>query len=285
MSLATFKKKSMNKYSSLTKRSGKPPGGIFLPQGPYGSSSALESIASLQKLYSPVGFSINGGTRNVGYVGKEYRMSKQGTPFRGEYPYGSGTYPLNKTGFTYASFSQPVMNVNEVIVLGTQADFIKQSVLSTYGMLRKKYRWAYNGQYPNYWVQPNYGSSMQSETKSQGNYIHNLTVDNITKIDVNNQALYEKYYKNCSCTTCHTTPALFTFDNVAGNAPYTKTIKQPIDSSIQTMRVQRACANPTGEKKPFPFATNGGARSCNILNLTYLSPPKWYTSNQNNSVA
>jgi hypothetical protein len=220
----------------------------------------------------------------VGYVGREYRMSKQGTPFRGEYPYGSGTYPSNKSGITYASMSQPVMNVNEVVVLGTQAEFIKPSVLSTHGMLRKKYRWIYTGQYPNYWVQPNYGSSMQSETKSQGNYLHNLTVEHITKVDVNDQARYVDNYKSCSATTCHSTPALFTFDNVAGNAPYTKTTKQPIDASVQTLRVQRACANPAGEKKPFPFATNGGARSCNILNFTYLSPPKWYTSNQNDSV-
>ena len=39
MSLATFKKKSINKYSSATKRSGKPPGGYWLTQGPFGNDT------------------------------------------------------------------------------------------------------------------------------------------------------------------------------------------------------------------------------------------------------
>ena len=45
MSLATFKKKSINKYASATKISGKPPGGYFLPQGPFGTSKEYLSIA------------------------------------------------------------------------------------------------------------------------------------------------------------------------------------------------------------------------------------------------
>ena len=41
MSLTAFKKKSVLQYGA--KRSGKPPGGIWLPQGPFGSESvALE---------------------------------------------------------------------------------------------------------------------------------------------------------------------------------------------------------------------------------------------------
>jgi len=280
MSLATFKKKSMNSLSSLTKRSGKPPGGYFLPQGPFGPNSESQRIA----LKSPaaVGFSINGGTRNIGYIGKESTFSKQGTPFRGVYPYGSGTYPPNKTGMTYETIARPVFNVNEVIVLGQQAPFIKQSVLSTYGMLRKKYRWIYNGQYPNYWVQPNYGNTMQSETKSQGNYIHDLTVSNIRVVDVNNDIKYVGNIKNGGGTTCHTTPALFKYNNVAGNGLYTKFTKQPLDSSTQTMRIQRRCTNPVGAQKPFPFATNG--QTCNNFDIYYLTPPKWYIEENNSQI-
>ena len=277
MSLATFKKKSMNKFSTLTKRSGKPPGGFFLPQGPFGKNAVSLQLALENR--AQVGFSINGGTRNVGYVGKDSKFSKRGTPFRGIHPYGSGTYPQNKTGLTYATMSEPVFNVNEVIVLGEQAQFIKQSVLSTYGMLRKKYRWIYNGQYPNYWVQPNYGSTMQSETKSQGNYIHDLAVSNTCVVDVNNDAKYVGNIKTCGGTTCHKTPATFTYDNVVSNAPYTKFIKQPIDSSIQTMRIQRKCTHPTGKQKPFPFATNG--QTCNNLDIYYITPPEWYVKSDN----
>ena len=74
MSLATFKKKSINKYASATKISGKPPGGYFLPQGPFGTSKEYLSIA----LDSPgvEGFSLNGNLRNIGYVGKTYSFSK-----------------------------------------------------------------------------------------------------------------------------------------------------------------------------------------------------------------
>lgn len=281
MSLATFKKKSMNKFSTVTKRSGKPPGGIFLPQGPFGKNNVSLQLAL--KNPAPVGFSINGGTRNIGYVGKDSKFSKQGTPFRGIHPYGSGTYPQNKDGITYATMSEPVFNVNEVIVLGDQAPFIKQSVLSTYGMLRKKYRWIYNGQYPNYWVQPNYGSSMQSETKSQGNYIHDLKVSNICVVDVNNDEKYVGNIRSCATgTTCHKTPALFTYNAVAGNASYTKFIKQPIDASVQTMRMQRKCTHPIGSQKPFPFATNG--QTCNNLNTYYLTPPEWYVNGDNAQV-
>ena len=278
MSLATFKKKSMNKFSTVTTRSGKPPGGIFLPQGPFGKNTVPLQLA----INNPaiVGFSLNGGTRNIGYVGKDSKFSKRGTPFRGIHPYGSGTYPQNKSGLTYATIAEPVFNVNEVITLGQQSAFIKQSVLSTYGMLRKKFRCIYNGQYPNYWVQPNYGSSMQSETKSQGNYIHNLKVSNICVEDINNS---EKYIGNIKCcasgTTYHSTPALFNYNTVAANTSYTKFIKQPIDSSLQTMRIQRKCAHPIGDQKPFPFATNG--QTCNNLNIYYLTPPKWYVNGDN----
>ena len=278
MSIVTMKKKAMYRFSSLSKQSGKPPGGIFLTQGPFGN----KSVSSFQTpSFTPTGFSINGGTRNIGYIGKDSKMSKRGTPFRGVYPYGSGPYPSDKSGRTYGSESLPMMNVNEVIVQGDQSRFIKPSVLSTYGMLRKKYRWIHSGQYPNYWVQPNYGSSMQSETKSQGNYLHDLTVANIRKIDVNQDQRYKSHFKNCGGSTCHKTPVLFTFNNIASNAPYTKTIKQPLDASLQTMRIQQRYAQPIGLQKPFPFATNGQSQSCNVVKNTYRNPPLWYILSAN----
>jgi len=273
MSLATFKKKSINKYASATKISGKPPGGVFLPQGPFGSSPEYLSIAINSP--GPKGFSLNGSHRNVGYVGKGYHFSKSGTPFRGVYPRGSGARLGTRRGA--AEFNRPtlpVFNVNEVIVLGDQNLFVKPTVLSNFAMLRKKYRWAYYGQYPNYWVQPNYGQTTQSDTKSQGNYLHNLSVSSICVEDINNFDKYVGYVKTGGGTTCHTTPALFKYNDVARNSNYTKRLYQPLDASEQIMRIQRRCTNPLGPQKPFPYATNGN--TCNQLDPFYVKPPVWY---------
>jgi hypothetical protein len=282
MSLATFKKKTINRYSSATKISGKPPGGIFLPQGPFGNSTNFLSIA----LKSPAteGFSLNGSHRNVGYIGKTYKFSKNGTPFRGVFARGSGSQLGSKRGaLEYNIPTQPVYNVNEVIVLGHQNMYVKPTVLSNFAMLRKKYKWAYYGQYPNYWVQPNYGQTTQSETKSQGNYLHDLTVANICVEDINNTEKYIGFIKNCSGTTCHTTPALFKYNDVARNSVYTKRLYQPLDASEQIARIQRKCVHPTGDQKPFPYATSGS--TCNQLQLYFVAPPKWYTSNGNSNNA
>jgi hypothetical protein len=281
MSLATFKKKTINRYSSATKISGKPPGGIFLPQGPFGNSTNFLSIA----LNSPAteGFSLNGSHRNVGYVGKTYRFSKSGTPFRGIFPRGSGSQLGTRRGAAeFNTPTQPVYNVNEVIVLGQQNLFVKPTVLSNFAMLRKKYKWAYYGQYPNYWVQPNYGQTTQSDTKSQGNYLHDLTVANICVEDINNTQKYVGFIRNGGGTTCHTTPALFKYNDVARNSLYTKRLYQPLDASEQIARVQRKCAHPTGKQKPFPYATNGS--TCNQLQTYYVAPPEWYTNGDNAQV-
>ena len=282
MSLATFKKKTINRYSTATKISGKPPGGIFLPQGPFGNSTNFLSIA----LNSPAteGFSLNGSHRNVGYVGKTYRFSKNGTPFRGIHPRGSGSQlGTRRGGAEFNTPTQPVYNVNEVIVLGQQNLFVKPTVISNFAMLRKKYKWAYYGQYPNYWVQPNYGQTTQSDTKSQGNYLHDLTVANICVEDINKPEKYVGFIRNGGGTTCHTTPAIFTYNDVARNSLYTKRVNQPLDASEQIARVQRKCAHPTGKQKPFPYATSGS--TCNQLQAYYVAPPEWYTSNGNSNNA
>jgi hypothetical protein len=96
MSLATFKKKSVTK-SLGTKRSGKPPGGYWLPQGPFVNNKIPLNEAI--KNYGPVGFSLNGTHRNKGGVGKEMKMSKSGTPYRGTHPIGwGGTYGRYPSG-------------------------------------------------------------------------------------------------------------------------------------------------------------------------------------------
>ena len=275
MSVVAFKKKSVIQYGS--KRSGKPPGGEWLPQGPFGGK-----LFGYHPVDGPVGFSLNGGRRNVGYIGKTYQMSKEGTPFRGQHPCwtsgGGGGSGL------------PVFNVSEVDTLGTQYKYIKPSVLSTRGMLRKKYRWAYNGQYPNYWVQPNY-SGNQTDSASQGVYLQTLSAASDCVNDVNRVAIYVDNTKKCSPTLCQNTTARFKFNDMASNAPYTKTLYQPRTASQRTLQIQRKCANPLGAQKPFPFAVNGGTSLamggvngshggnsgvCAISRINYLTPPAWY---------
>lgn len=259
MSIVAFKKKSVIQYGSG--RSGKPPGGYWLPQGPF-----FKNMFSLQETKGPVGFSLNGGHRNVGYVGKTMEMSQNGTPFRGKFPLGGSITDAFPP-------SQPVFNINEVNVLATQYQYIKPSVLSTRGMLQKKYKWIYNGQYPNFWVQPNYAGSTQSDTKSQGMYVHNVTTSNLCVTDVNATDKYVDFIVEGGPTLCHTSTAKFKYDNMAQNGKYTKFLKQPITAGQQTARIQRPCTDPVGTQKPFPFSTNGS--TCNI-GKPYLSAPEWY---------
>ena len=174
MSLATFKKKSINKASSASKKSGKPPGGFWLPQGPFGKSNTLTSVMLEDALthFGPVGFSINGPHRNKS-TNRDLKFSSQGTRYRGQYAYGSGG--------TFGKYfvAEPLLNAGKGIVevKGNQWQYVKPSVLTNKGMLEKKYRWAYNGTYPNYWVQLIY-SGNQTDNSSQGLYVHNKSAKN-----------------------------------------------------------------------------------------------------------
>lgn len=286
MSLATFKKKTTNKYSSATKRSGKPPGGYWLPQGPFGFPSGTDSTSTLNAFnhFGDSGFSIEGCHRSIP-VGKDMKFSQQGTRYRGIHPIGHGG-----SGGKYFQ-AEPVLNAGPgiVTVRGNQWEFVKPSVLSTRGMLAKKYRWAYTGQYPNYWVQPVYTGN-QVDSASQGLYVQTKSAANDCVVDTNDVAKYVDNIKNCGSTGCQTTPARgYTMNIQQANAPYTKFLHVPQDSSQHTLRIQRRCANPRPNQKPFPYAVQTGTgilrgginvsnvgSACNTSN-TYVSPPEWYT--------
>lgn len=299
MSIAAFKRKSVIQYGS--KRSGKGPGGYWLPQGPFGRATIM--LQNAIENPGSVGFSINGGHRNVGGVGRTYQMSKSGTPFRGLHPIGNGgtygRYPAAIfvgeytgaiTNSAKSAVVQPVFNSRIVDTLGTQYQYIKPSVLSTKGMLEKKYRWAYNGQYPNYWVQPVYTGN-QTDTKSQWLYIQNKAAANVRNLKVNNTADYEDYIKKSGPTLC--TPgrstAMFKYNDMARNGPYTKILGQPVNYSEYNAYITSGCNNLQGAQKPFPFAVQTGTgikrgginvssvgSSCGTSNV-YLAPPAWYT--------
>lgn len=303
MSLTAFKRKSVINYGS--KRSGKGPGGVWLPQGPFGHSTHGLQLAIDNP--GPVGFSINGGHRNVGGIGRDMKMSKSGTPYRGTEPIGfggtAGRYPSAVLVGTDGQYTgavqppnnpspvvQPVLNSRIVDTMGTQYLYIKQSVLSTYGMLRKRYRWAYTGTYPNYWVQPNYTGN-QTDSASQWLYIQNKASANTCNLKVNNVGTYEGYYKKTSPTLCTpgTSTANFKYNDMARNGPYTKTLGQPVSYSQYNLYLTRGCNNPVGPQKPFPYAVQTGTgikssgtsitsvgSSCGTANVV-LTPPEWYT--------
>jgi hypothetical protein len=273
MSLATFKKKTTNKYSSATKRSGKPPGGIWLTQGPFGSTNDFLSLAN----YGQNGFSLSGSTRSIP-VGKSMAFSQQGTKYKGIHPVGHGG--------TYGKYYQaePLLNASEakVDVRGNQHNYIKPSTLSTQGMLQKRFRWIHSGKYPNYWVQSIYTGN-QTDTKSQGLYIQNLSARADTVVDTNDEV---KYVGNCKpCTQNQSLASGYTLNLQQSTAPYTKTLHVPVDSSQRTLRIQQPCLNPTPEQEPFPGpVSNGtgigaagtsvitGGNSCGTSNYVLRSP-------------
>jgi hypothetical protein len=306
MSLTAFKRKSVINYGS--KRSGKGPGGIWLPQGPFGH--ATQVLKEAIHAYGAEGFSINGGHRNVGGVGRDMKMSKSGTPYRGMHPIGwggtFGKYPsgtlvgstadgIQSTGVIPNAGSKqgavdPHLNSRVVDTMGTQYLYIKPSTLSNYGMLDKKYRWARYGKYPNYWVQPNYTGN-QTDTASQMLYIQNKASANVCNLKVNDTAMYEGHIVKGGPTLC--TPgrstAMFKYNDMVRNAPYTKTLYQPVSYSQYNLYLTKGCNNPVGAQKPFPYAVQGGrsqsaagtsitsfASGCNTGNV-YLTPPEWYT--------
>jgi hypothetical protein len=285
MSIATLKKKTTNYMSSATKRSGKPPGGYWVTQGPYGQPTSLTSVMYTDAIthYGPSGFSLQGSHRSIP-VGKDMKFSQQGTRFRGIHPIGHGGH--------YGQYfkAEPLLNAGDgiVTVAGNQWEFIKPSVLSTNGMLKKRFRWVQSGQYPNNWVQPNYTGN-QTDSASQGLYLQQLSAAADCVVDINNQDKYIGHTVSCGSTLCQSTPARgYTMNLMQSNSAYTKNIKQPQDSSQHTLRIQRKCANPSPAQKPFPYAVQTGTgiltggtsvvsvgNACNTSNTT-LVPPEWY---------
>ena len=176
---------------------------------------------------------------------------------------------------------------------GKQHEYIKPSVLSTKGMLEKRYKWINNGQYPNYWVQPQAANDNMSNNGSQWLYIQTKAAANDCVIDTNKPEIYIGHRVRGGPTGCSTTTAKYTsFNTISSNAGYTKTLYQPQTSSQHTLRIQRQCANPVGRLKPFPFAANNGSNNTKgiyyapppLQNIYYDTPPAWYWSNSNTKI-
>lgn len=267
MSLATFKKKSINSASRATKISGKPTNLYWNYQGPFGNKDTLASYIFRASLVgdndevqgpayhaSNAGFSINGNHRVKGGVGKSMAFSQSATPYRGKYPKGwggtNGRYPHGQPDVS--------LNITPVQVGIHKSATIQPSVLSNKGMLERRFRWINSGQYPNYWVQPIYTGN-QTDTSSQGLYIHDKASANDCHYDVNNVQTYVGHRVLGGPNGCQTTPARgYKMVVQQSIAPYTKTIYQPKDCSAYILHMQRKCQNPIGHQKPFPYRVQTG---------------------------
>ena len=272
MSIVALKKKGVILFGSNVSGN-KPVGGIWLRQGPFGPNATI----NLDNQTGP-GFSINGGNRTGRRIGQNMMMSKNGTPFRGVHPRGSG----GCCG-TYAR-PEPTMIANKayVDITGNQSKYIKPSTLSTDGMLDKKYRWIKGGQYPNYWVQPDSNSNL-TDNFSQWFYIQQKAAANTCVTDTNDTI---KYTTNINVCNNNKTPlSRTTFKAMFSNSGYTKELYIPQTSSQHTLKIQRKCTNPIGPQKPFPFAANNNSRASSgstnympppISTPIYLTPPPNY---------
>jgi hypothetical protein len=248
MSIVVLKKKTQNRYSNASKLSGKSPGGYWLPQGPFGKNKTINSVMLENARHmGPVGFSINGGNRSIS-VGKEMINSKHGTPFRGIYPRSSGG-PSSRY-----NESSPLLNTCSTLIRGNQHKYIKPSVVSTKGMLGKKYKWIHNGQYPNHWLQPIYTGN-QTDTSSQGLYIQTKSSKNDCIVDTNDTNKYEDNIKSCvssKSTRCSSRLNRNLY-------PYTKTLYIPRTGEQYTLSKSQKCVNPDDSQKPYPYRVKTGA--------------------------
>lgn len=262
MSIHAMKRKGVIQYGS--RRSGKPPGGIWQDRGPFGKTNSINSISA----FGPEGFSINGGSRNPSYIGRSMAMSKTGTRFNGAFPIGYGG---NRGRYVEA---EPLFNMPpaKAHVEGSQKEYIKPSVLSQRGQLATRFKWIQNGTYPNYWVQPIYPSGSLSDNASQQLYVENKWVANLCVQDINDPAKYEGYEGANACE-CQNS-VIF---------PYTKTLYQPMTAEEYVKWIQRKIVAPKGHCKPFPMALNHNHKSSvpfgqppSTPDLNWLTPPLWY---------
>jgi hypothetical protein len=113
---------------------------------------------------APHGFSLNGGYRNIGGVGRFSLIgSTTRTRFRGTEPVGHGGH----------AGKYPVTIYNSGTCSANDSSIIKRSSKNNAGMIDTKYKWIHGGAYPRHWVKTNLVSGLPSNTQSE--YLRKLT--------------------------------------------------------------------------------------------------------------
>jgi hypothetical protein len=119
------------------------------------------------------------------------------------------------------------------------ADLTQPSVVNNKEMINRKNKCFEKGIINKHWVK----SVDEPENKSQGSYINNLSNVVTCATDNNNPSIYENHI---ICRPKQTNP-IYT---------YTKTLYQPMSSSMRTIMFQRKCNNPSPDQMPIPGPVN-----------------------------
>jgi hypothetical protein len=119
------------------------------------------------------------------------------------------------------------------------ADLTQPSVVNNKEMINRKNKCFEKGITNKHWVK----SVDEPENKSQGSYINNLSNVVTCATDNNNPSIYENHI---ICRPKQTNP-IYT---------YTKTLYQPMSSSMRTIMFQRKCNNPSPAQMPIPGPVN-----------------------------
>lgn len=234
------------------------------------------------------GFSLNGGYRNVGGIGRFRMVSNVSrTPFRGNLPMGSGG--------CCGGYDKTISNSGSC---GTNdPEIIKNSSVNTKGMINMRYerKWSeyddeyvcprvvLNSQYPYSWTQP--GNSSYVATNDQGMYIREKTQKNGTCVFTNMQnggtcgsygsnGSYDEPDSEENIYTCSGNPkanSYFIGGRKVVYGPYAKNYNQPAMSQGQYIGTggvaKNNCLPPGAEKQPFPMNlvhNQGVAAGCDV---------------------
>lgn len=234
-------KKKVTNNSMGVSISGRAPGGIWVTQGPFRNNVTAVTQSNNN------GFSLNGGRRNIGGVGKTWLFSKSFTPYRGTYARGNGGccgkyYQENQV--------YPILEVN---TRGTEYLYIKPPSLSTKGMLERKYNHIWNGQYPCAIVSP--------KGTDNGLYTHTQTSANMCETGKNPQS-------SSRDTPIHTYDGFGKCKSKCKDAPI-KILNAPYDASQYITIIQKKCSDPELWQKPIPGPKNGDTLRAINLSVPY----------------
>ena len=249
------------------------------------------------------GFSLNGGHRNIGGVGR-FRMvsNTTRTPFRGNLPMGSGG--------SNGTYDTTICNSGACCT--NDPDIIKPSSVNTSGMIQMRYerkwdstnetyicpRLILNSQYPYSWTQQ--GNSSYVSTNDQGLYIRKKTMEYGQYVFINAQGGSEAVGSEMNCLDKGNTIGNTignTTSNAIGNAignecignksacsyyigskkyirmPYAKNLNQPAMSQEQYINTggpaRRNCLPSPASKQPFPMNLVQGTKGCNSIYNTW----------------
>lgn len=222
-------------------------------------------------------FTINGGPRNLSYIGKSTRNSSVRTPFRGVTPMGfNGNRLSNNIVMAFPHIKAE---------LGQTHDNAPQmSVRSTKSMIATKYKWI-KGQYPNVWVQPstNQSSSDRTAVASMAILRTDLGCDGEVEQQQQQQQQMccDKRITEYPLLGNRKTSSQSIINRLIGNNMSGSNIQPSVGFSDYMTRLQAASVIQSGANKPFPYYVNkvvksGGCAGRGEEMPIYHVAPEWY---------